>query len=178
MINTISLYLLPILIITILTIALVKKVPIYEEFTEGAKDGFAVSIKIIPYLVAIIVGISMFRASGAMESITNFLSPLLSNFSIPVDSIPVMITRPLSGSATLGLFSEIAHKFGPDAYTTKLCAVLVGSSETTFYVLSVYFGSIGIKKFRYALLTGLLADVIGIIVAIFVCSLIFLPKIA
>ena len=89
-----------------------------------------------------------------------------------------MITRPLSGSATLGLFSEIAHKFGPDAYTTKLCAVLVGSSETTFYVLSVYFGSIGIKKFRYALLTGLLADVIGIIVAIFVCSLIFLPKIA
>ncbi|MBR3889073.1 spore maturation protein [bacterium] len=178
MINTISLYLLPILIITILTIALVKKVPIYEEFTEGAKDGFTVSIKIIPYLVAIIVGISMFRASGAMESITNFLSPLLSIFSIPVDSIPVMITRPLSGSATLGLFSEIAHKFGPDAYTTKLCAVLVGSSETTFYVLSVYFGSIGIKKFRYALLTGLLADVIGIIVAIFVCSLIFLPKIA
>lgn len=178
MINTISLYLLPILIITILTIALFKKVPIYEEFTEGAKDGFTVSIKIIPYLVAIIVGISMFRASGAMESITNFLSPLLSIFSIPVDSIPVMITRPLSGSATLGLFSEIAHKFGPDAYTTKLCAVLVGSSETTFYVLSVYFGSIGIKKFRYALLTGLLADVIGIIVAIFVCSLIFLPKIA
>lgn len=178
MINTISLYLLPILIITILTIALFKKVPIYEEFTEGAKDGFTVSIKIIPYLVAIIVGISMFRASGAMESITNFLSPLLSIFSIPVDSIPVMIIRPLSGSATLGLFSEIAHKFGPDAYTTKLCAVLVGSSETTFYVLSVYFGSIGIKKFRYALLTGLLADVIGIIVAIFVCSLIFLPKIA
>lgn len=178
MINTISLYLLPVLIITILTIALIKKVPIYEEFTEGAKDGFTVSIKIIPYLVAIIVGISMFRASGAMESITNFLSPLLSIFSIPVDSIPVMITRPLSGSATLGLFTEIAHKFGPDAYTTKLCAVLVGSSETTFYVLSVYFGSIGIKKFRYALLTGLLADVIGIIVAIFVCSLIFLPKIA
>lgn len=178
MINTISLYLLPILIITILTIALVKKVPIYEEFTEGAKDGFTVSIKIIPYLVAIIVGISMFRASGAMESITNFLSPLLSLFSIPADAIPVMITRPLSGSATLGLFTEIAHNFGPDAYVTKLCAVLVGSSETTFYVLSVYFGSIGIKKFRYALLTGLLADVIGIVVAIFVCSLIYLPKIA
>jgi spore maturation protein B len=177
MINTISLYLLPILIVIILTVGLLKKVPIYEEFTEGAKDGFNVSIKIIPYLVAIIVGISMFRASGAMESITNFLSPILSIFSIPADSIPVMITRPLSGSATLGLFSEIAYKFGADAYITKLCAVLVGSSETTFYVLSVYFGSIGIKKFRYALLTGLLADIIGIIAAIFVCSLIFLPKI-
>lgn len=176
MISTISLYILPILILLILTVALIKKVPVYEEFTEGAKDGFKVSVNIIPYLVAIIVGISMFRASGAMESISNLLSPLLTKFSIPTDSVPLMITRSLSGSATLGLFSEIAHKFGPDAYVTKLCAVLVGSSETTFYVLSVYFGSIGIKKFRYAILTGVLADITGIIAAIFVCSLIYLPN--
>lgn len=176
MISTISLYLLPALIVLILTVALIKKVPIYEEFTEGAKDGFKVSVNIIPYLVAIIVGISMFRASGAMESISNLISPLLSKFSIPADSVPLMITRSLSGSATLGLFSEIAHKFGPDAYVTKLCAVLVGSSETTFYVLSVYFGSVGITKFRYAILTGLLADAIGIIGAISVCSLIYLPN--
>jgi spore maturation protein B len=89
-----------------------------------------------------------------------------------------MLTRSLSGSATLGLFGEIAQKFGPDAYITKLCAVLVGSSETTFYVLSVYFGSIGIKKYRYALAVGILADIIGIIGAIFVCRLVFLPNIA
>lgn len=176
MISTISLYLLPVLILLILTVALVKKVPIYEEFTEGAKDGFKVSVNIIPYLVAIIVGISMFRASGAMESISNMLSPLLSKFSVPADAVPLMITRSLSGSATLGLFSEIASKFGPDAYLTKLCAVLVGSSETTFYVLSVYFGSVGITKFRYAILTGLLADAIGIIAAISVCALIYLPN--
>ena len=174
MINLLSLYALPLIIVTILTIGIVKKVPIYEEFTEGAKDGFSVAVNIIPYLVAIIVGISMFRASGAMDSIATFLAPLLTKFSIPVDSIPIMITRSLSGSATLGLFTEIAHKLGPDAYATKLCAVIVGSSETTFYVLSVYFGSIGIKKFRYALLVGLLADFIGIIGAILVCSWLFL----
>ena len=172
MINTISLYLLPALILLILTVAIIKKVPIYEEFTEGAKDGFKVSINIIPYLVAIIVGISMFRASGGMDSIAHLLSPILTKLSVPTDSVPIMITRSLSGSATLGLFSELAHKFGPDAYVTKLCAVMVGSSETTFYVLSVYFGSIGITKFRYAVLTGLIADFIGIVVAIFVCSLI------
>lgn len=176
MINTISLYLLPILILIILTVALIKKVPIYEEFTEGAKDGFKVSVTIIPYLVAIIVGISMFRASGAMDSIANILSPILAKFSIPTDSVPLMITRSLSGSATLGLFSELAHKYGPNAYVTKLSAILVGSSETTFYVLSVYFGAIGITKFRYAILTGLIADAIGIIAAISVCSLFYLPN--
>ena len=174
MINLLSLYALPFIIVLILTIALFKKVPVYEEFTEGAKDGFKVAINIIPYLVAIIVGISMFRASGAMDSLAGMLAPALSKFSIPADSLPIMITRSLSGSATLGLFTDIAHKFGPDAYVTKLCAVIVGSSETTFYVLSVYFGSVGIKKFRYALATGLLADFIGIIGAVLVCSWIFL----
>ena len=177
MINLLSLYALPFIILVILTAGIIKKVPVYEEFTEGAKDGFHVAINIIPYLVAIIVGISMFRASGAMDSIAHALSPVLNLFKIPVDSIPLMITRSLSGSATLGLFTDIAHKFGPDAYVTKLCAVIVGSSETTFYVLSVYFGSVGIKKFRYAILVGLLADAIGIIGATLVCSYFFLPNI-
>lgn len=174
MINLLSLYTLPVLILIILTVGMIKKVPVYEEFTEGAKDGFNVAINIIPYLVAIIVGISMFRASGGMEWISALLSPILNKFSIPTDSIPLMITRSLSGSATLGLFSEVAHKFGPDAYVTKLCAIIVGSSETTFYVLSVYFGSVGIKKFRYAIVVGLLADFIGILAAILVCSWVFL----
>jgi len=177
MINLLSLYALPFLIFVILTVGLIKKVPIYEEFTDGAKEGFNVSVKIIPYLVAIIVGISMFRASGALEWFSGFMAPLLNKLSVPIDSIPLMITRSLSGSATLGLFTEIADKFGPDAYVTKLCAVIVGSSETTFYVLAVYFGSIGISKYRYALLVGLLADFIGIIGAILVCSLVFLPSI-
>ena len=125
MINLLSLYALPFIIVLILTLAIFKKVPVYEEFTEGAKDGFKVAVNIIPYLVAIIVGISMFRASGAMDSLAGMLAPMLNHFSVPADSLPIMITRSLSGSATLGLFTDIANKFGPDAYVTKLCAVIV-----------------------------------------------------
>lgn len=177
MMNLLSLIALPLIIIVILTVALIKKVPVYEEFVSGAKDGFKVAVSIIPYLVAIIVGISMFRASGALDSLGTLLAPLLVKLSIPVESLPMMITRSLSGSATLGIFSDIAHSLGPDSYATKMCAVMAGSSETTFYVLSVYFGAVGITKYRYALLVGLLADAIGIIATILVCRLVFLPSI-
>ena len=172
MVEKISLYILPIMILTILTLGMLKKVPVYEEFVEGAKDGFKVSVSIIPYLVAIIVAVSMFKASGAIDILKN-----LSSSIIPPDIIPIMITRSLSGSATLGLFSEIANTLGPDSYVTKLAAVMVGSSETTFYVLAVYFGSVGIKKYRYALLTGLIADFTGILLAIWVARLFFLASI-
>ena len=151
--------------------------PIYEEFVEGAKDGFKVSVSIIPYLVAIIVGISMFKASGAIDIITNYFGGMLNKLSVPTDIIPIMITRSLSGSATLGLFSDIAATHGAEAYVTKLAAVMVGSSETTFYVLAVYFGSIGIKKYRYALLTGIIADITGIVLAILVARWFFLASI-
>lgn len=150
-----------------------KKVPIYEEFTEGAKDGFKVAVNIIPYLVAIIVGISMLRASGAIEMLANILTPALTKFHIPADTLPLMIVRSLSGSAALGVFSDIANNLGPDSYATKLAAIMVGSSETTFYVLAVYFGAVGISKIRYALIVGLLADLIGIISAILVCHCMF-----
>ena len=152
---------------------LLKKVPLYETFTEGAKDGFKVAVNIIPYLVAIIVAISMFRASGIIESTGELLKPILSYFNVPADTIPIMIVRSLSGSAALGVFSDIANNLGPDAYATKLAAIMVGSSETTFYILAVYFGAVGISKHRYALIVGLLADFIGIISAILVCNLLF-----
>lgn len=171
--NTISLWALPFIIILILTIGLYKKIPLYEVFTDGAKDGFKVAVNIIPYLVAIIVGISMFRASGIIEFIGKISAPLLSHFNVPADVIPVMLVRSLSGSAALGVFSDIANNLGPNAYATKLAAVMVGSSETTLYILAVYFGSIKISKVRYALIVGLLADLIGIIAAIAVCNVLF-----
>lgn len=171
--DIISLWTLPAIIILILTMGLFKKVPLYETFTDGAKDGFKVAVNIIPYLVAIIVAISMFRASGIIEMTGEALKPLLNHFNIPADTIPVMIVRSLSGSAALGVFSDIAHKLDPDDYATKLSAVMVGSSETTFYVLAVYFGAVGISKLRYALIVGLLADFIGILAAIAVCNLMF-----
>lgn len=171
--NIISLWTLPAIIVLILTMGLFKKVPLYETFTEGAKDGFKVSVTIIPYLVAIIVAISMFRASGIIEQIGVVCAPLLAKFNIPADTIPIMLVRSLSGSGALGIFSDIANHLGPDSYATKLAAVMVGSSETTFYVLAVYFGSVKITKLRYALLVGILADIIGIIAAVTVCNLMF-----
>jgi spore maturation protein B len=154
--------------------ALVKKVPAYEVFTTGAKEGFWVGVKIIPYLVAIMVAVSMFRASGAIEILGNWLYVPLNYFKIPVDTLPLMITRSLSGSASLGVFSEIVQATGVESYATKLSAVILGSSETTFYVLAVYFGAVGVKKFRHALLTGILADIIGIVTAVIICRVIFL----
>jgi len=172
--NTISVWILPVMLFVILTVALIKKVPVYEAFTDGAKDGFKVAIDIIPYLVAIIVGISMFRASGIIDICGHVLSGVLNHFNVPVDVLPVMIVRSLSGSAALGIFSDIANNFGPDSYATKLSAIIVGSSETTFYVLAVYFGSVGISKVRYAMLVGILADIIGIVAAIAVAHTFFL----
>lgn len=171
MINTISLLILPFMILAIFTLALIKKVPVYEEFIEGAKDGFKVSISIIPYLVAIMVGVAMFKASGAIDILKLWIGNI-----VPSEIVPIMITRSLSGSATLGIFSDIANSLGPDSYVTKLAAVMVGSSETTFYVLSVYFGAVGIKKFRYAILTGIIADITGIVMAIWVARLFFLAN--
>lgn len=178
MYEKISLSILPTIILLILGYGIIKKVPVYEDFVEGARDGFKVSVTIIPYLVALIVAISMFRASGALDFIASCFEPLLKLFQVPTDIIPVIFTRSLSGSATLGLFSEIASTHGGEAFITKLAAVMVGSSETTFYVLSVYFGAVGIKKFRYALLTGIIADITGIALAIWVARLFFLANIA
>lgn len=173
MFEIISAAILPIMILVILTFGILKRVPIYEEFVEGAKDGFKVSITIIPYLVALIVAIGMFRASGALDWCTSIFGFLLEKFSIPADIVPIMFTRSLSGSATLGLFSELAVSNGANSFVTLLAAIMVGSSETTFYVLSVYFGSVGIKKFRYAVLVGIIADITGIVLAILAAKVFF-----
>ena len=172
--NTLSLYIIPFIIAVILIYAMYKKAPAYEAFVEGAKDGFTIAVKIIPYLIAIMVAIAAFRASGAIDILQNVLAPLLNYFKIPAETLIIMITRSLSGSATLGVLADIVNQSGANSYAAKLAAVITGSSETTFYVAAVYFGSIGIKKFRHALLAGILADIAGLIAAIFVCSIFFL----
>lgn len=172
-INVLSLWALPAIILIILTVAIVRKVPIYEAFVEGAKDGVKVSFNIVPYLVAIIVAISMLRASGAIEAFAGLLGGFLDKIHLPSDVLPLTIVRSLSGSAAVGVFSDIVANNDINSYTTKLSAIMLGSSETTFYVLTVYFGAIGIKKYRYALLTGLSADFIGIVMAIIVARFFF-----
>lgn len=172
--DTVSVWLIPALVLFILTFGLIKKVPVYETFTEGAKSGLKVAVDILPYLIAIIIAVSMLRASGAIELAQQGLGGILETLEIPADILPVMLVRSLSGSAVLGLLSDIVSHFGADSYPAKLAAVMVGSSETTFYILAVYFGSVGIKKFRHALLTGILADIAGIVAAVVVCRWFFL----
>jgi len=173
--NQISRYIIPFLLVGIPFYGLIiKKVKVYESFVDGAKEGFDISLKIIPYLVAILVAIGMFRASGAMEQLIYFLTPILNIIGFPPENLPLAIMRPLSGSGSLGLFTDLVNQYGIDSIYTKIGATMFGSTETTFYVLAVYFGSVGIRKSRYALAAGLIADIVGILSAVYICKILFL----
>ena len=172
-VDIVSLYTLPVIILAILLCAVLKKIPVYETFIDGAKDGLKVCGNIVPYLVAIIVAISMLRASGFLEFLASHCSAILTAIHLPSEVLPLTIVRSLSGSASLGVFTDIIQNNDVNSYTAKLSAIMLGSSETTFYVLAVYFGSVGIKKFRYAIFTGLFADIMGIAFAILVANFFF-----
>lgn len=150
-----------------------KRVPVYETFVDGAKEGFNISVKIIPYLVAMMVAVAMFRASGAIDMLAEALGPFLLWAGISPDLIPLAITRSLSGSGARGIFAELASANGPDSPLTKTAAVMLGSSETTFYVLSVYFGAVGVTRFRHAVSAGIVADIAGIVVALIISKIVF-----
>lgn len=153
--------------------AALRRVKVYEEFVEGAKEGLDVAIRIIPYLVAILVAIGMFRAAGGIDMVSKALAPLLLAVGFPPDLLPLVLMRPLSGSGTLGIFTELVQHLGPDSLVARTAGTIYGSTETTFYVLAVYFGSVSIKKTRYALLAGLSADFVGVMASVIVCRLVF-----
>lgn len=172
--NQAALYVIPLLLATIPFYGLiVKKVKVYEIFIEGAKEGFTIAIRIIPYLVAILVALGMFRASGALDIFTNALAPVLNLIGFPPENILLAIMRPLSGGGSFGLLSDLVNQYGNDSLFAKIGATMFGSTETTFYVLAVYFGSVGIKKIRYALYAGLIADTVGIFSAVYICRFLF-----
>jgi spore maturation protein B len=153
--------------------AALRHVKVYEEFVEGAKEGFDVAVRIIPYLVAILVAIGMFRGAGGIDIVSNALKPLMSVLGFPPDLLPMVLMRPLSGSGTLGMFTELVKQCGPDSLVTRMGGTIYGSTETTFYVLAVYFGSVAIKRTRYAVLAGLTADLAGVVASVIVCRLVF-----
>ncbi|WP_018479303.1 nucleoside recognition domain-containing protein [Pontibacter roseus] len=164
------------IIISFIGLALVKKVNVYEAFIEGAKEGFSVAVTIIPYLVAILVAIGVFRTSGALDMLVNGLGYLISLTGVNTDfvpALPVAFMKPLSGSGARGLMVETMTNYGADSFVGRMASVFQGSTETTFYILAVYFGSVGIKRSRYALTCGLIADFAGIIAAIFITYLFF-----
>jgi len=153
--------------------AILHRVKVYEEFVEGAKEGFDVALRIIPYLVTILVAIGMFRAAGGIELLSKGLSPVMTAVGFPPELLPMVLMRPLSGSGTLGLFAELVKQYGPDTLISRMGGTIYGSTETTFYVLAVYFGSVGIRRSRHALLAGLTADLTGVIASVIICKVMF-----
>jgi spore maturation protein B len=172
-INIISVVAIPTFLLLFLGWGVVKKVKVYEVFVEGAKDGFGVAVKIIPYLVAMLVAIGIFRASGAMDVLVAILSPVTNLIGMPGEVLPMAFLRPLSGSGAMGLMTELMKTHGPDSFIGVLAATMYGSSETTFYVLAVYFGSVNIKNTRHALPAGLIADLFGMLGAVFIVRILF-----
>ena len=172
-IELISTLAIPLLIFIFVGFGVYKKVKVYEQFVEGAKEGFNIAVRIIPYLVAILVAIGIFRAGGAMDLLVTLLMPLTDFIGMPAEALPMALMRPLSGSGSLGIMAEIMSVHGPDSFIGILVSTFFGSTETTFYVLAVYFGAVNIKRTRHAVPAGLLADVAGILGALFIVKLLF-----
>ncbi len=170
----ISVWAIPFLLFIIPVIAFIKKVKVYEVFVEGAKEGFQVAVRIIPFLVAMLVAIGMFRASGAMDFFVWLLRPVTELIGMPAEVLPAALMRPLSGSGSLGLITELIKTHGADSFIGRLASTIYGCSETTFYVVAVYFGSVQIKNVRSAVWVGLIADAAGILAAVFICRYLFL----
>ena len=173
--RAVSPWIIPGLMVGLLGFGAWRGVPVYEAFVEGAKDGFRVAIRIIPYLVAILVAVGMFRASGAMELLIEPLGAVTRLFGLPPEALPMALLRPLSGSGAYGILASILSDptTGPDTYVGFLVSTFQGSTETTFYVLAVYFGAVGIRRIRHALAAGLTADIAGIVAAVAICAVIF-----
>jgi spore maturation protein B len=172
-ISTLSLFAIPALVLGIVLYGAIRKVKIYEAFVEGAKEGFNVGVRIIPYLVAMLVGIGIFRAGGAMELLASLLAPVTGAIGMPPEALPMALIRPLSGNGALGVMSEIINTHGPDSLIGRMVAVMMGSGETTFYVLAVYFGSVGISRTRQAVPAGIVADIAAVLASVFVVNLVF-----
>ncbi|MGD8281695.1 MAG: spore maturation protein [Gemmatimonadota bacterium] len=168
-----SFFVIPTMLVAFPLYGLCKRVPVYEAFVDGAKEGFEVAVRIIPYLVAILFAIGMFRASGAMDFMADALRPVLSFVGFPSEVLPMAIIRPLTGSGSAGVVAEMIQQYGEDSIFVKMAAVMFGSTETTFYVVAVYFGAVNIKKTRHAVPAGLTADIAAMLIAVWTVRLLF-----
>jgi spore maturation protein SpmA len=172
-VNAVSKLSIPFMLSAFPLYAALRHVKVYEEFVDGAKEGFDVAVRIIPYLVAILVAMGMFRAAGCIDLISSALGSTMEAVGFPAPLLPMVLMRPLSGSGTLGIFAELVKQYGPDSLISRMGGTIFGSTETTFYVLAVYFGSVGVKRTRYALPAGIVADAAGVVASIIFCRLVF-----
>ena len=165
----------PLFVVAVPWWGLYRKVRVYEAFTEGAKEGFQVAVRIIPYLVAILGAVGALRGSGALDALATKVGPYTERFGLPPVALPMLLIRPLSGSAAQGVVASVLNdpRYGPDSYAGHLVSVMAGSTETTFYVLAVYCGAVGLTRYRQALPAALMADLAGFVASIAVCWLLF-----
>ncbi len=173
LINTISAWAIPVLIVLIPLYAAYRKVPVYESFVDGAKDGFTTAVNIIPHLVGMMASISIFRASGALDAMIGVIRPLFERFGIPGEVLPLALLRPITGAGSLAFTADLMQHFGPDSMIGRMASTVQGSTDTTLYVLVVYFGAVGIHRSKYALKVGLFSDLVGFIAALVICLLVF-----
>lgn len=171
--DAISLWAIPVMLVGIPLYGMIRKVKVYDVFVEGAKEGFEVAVKIIPFLVGILVAIGMFRGSGAMDLLTAGLRPLMAATGFPAELVPLAILRTLTGSGSLAFTTDLIKTYGPDSLMARMAATMYGSSETTFYVLAVYFGAISVKRTRHAVPAALIGDVVAAIATVAVCMWMF-----
>ena len=171
--NQVSNFIIPLMVLFIIVYGFYKKVNIYDEFLKGASESFSMIAKIFPNLLAMILSINIFLKSGFLDLVYKLLNPLFEILKIPINILPMMIMRPISGTSTLAILNNIYETFGPDSFIGRLGSVIQGSTDTTFYVITLYFGSIGVKKIKYAMWAGLFADLVGIISAITITSVMF-----
>ncbi|HEX8169426.1 MAG TPA: nucleoside recognition domain-containing protein [Thermoanaerobaculia bacterium] len=171
--DTISLWAVPVLLVVIPLIGIIRKVKVYDAFVVGAKDGFDVAVKIIPFLVGLLVAIGMFRASGAMDLLTAALQPIADATQFPAQLVPLAILRTLSGSGSLAYTTDLIKTHGPDSLIGRMAATMYGSSETTFYVLAVYFGAVSVRRTRHAVPAALIGDIVAAIATVAVCIWMF-----
>ncbi|MFC5448038.1 spore maturation protein [Paenibacillus aestuarii] len=172
-VSLISAWAIPVMIVFIPLYAAYRKVPVYESFVDGAKDGFDTAIKIIPHLVGMMVAISVFRASGAMDFVLGWLRPLFEQLGVPTEVLPLAILRPITGAGSLAFTTDLIEQFGPDSMIGRIASTVQGSTDTTLYVITVYFGAIGIRKAGYALKVGLISDLVGFVASVVICYLVF-----
>ncbi|GGL46825.1 spore maturation protein [Sporolactobacillus putidus] len=172
-VTALSIWLIPSLIGMILLYGTFKRIPSYEAFVEGGKEGFSLAVSIMPFLVGMLTAIAVFRSSGAMDALIRSIGPLLSAIGMPPEVVPLAILRPISGTGALGLMSDLIKTYGPDSFIGRLASVMQGSTDTTFYVVTVYFGAVGVQKIGDALKVGLLADAIGVICSVLIVTLVF-----
>ncbi|KGX85960.1 spore maturation protein [Pontibacillus litoralis] len=172
-IATVSVWIIPCIILVVFIVGTWKRVPTYETFVEGGKEGGKMAFSLLPFLLGMMVSIAIFRASGAMDAFVEFFSPILTLVGIPADIVPLALVRPISGTAAIGMTTELIASHGPDSFIGRLASTMQGSTDTTLYIITVYFGAVGIKRMGDALKVGLLADFIGIIASIVVVSIVF-----